>query len=431
MRTERNLNEFYAADPERADALVWGRRGLLKGASLAAMSAALGGVAIPFARFMPEGYLPVALAADGKFEFPGKHPGLVLLGDKPLVAETPAHLLDDPVTPTDRLFIRNNGGIPDVPADPNSWKLKIDGEVNNPLEITLGELKSRFPRVEGQFMLECGGNGRSAFVPKASGNQWTTGGAGCPRWAGVRLKDVLQAAGLKPSAVYTAHYGADPHLSGDATKTPLSRGVRLEKAMDENSILAFELNGEPLPLVNGGPLRLLFPGWAGSASQKWVTRIWIRDKEHDGQGMKGTSYRVPVAPIVPGSKSQGEGFRILESMPVRSIVTSPADGTKLPAGTREIAARGHAWAGDLEVREVWTSIDFGASWQKADLDRPANRHAWQHWRQTVKLPTHGYYELWVRAVDSKGVSQPFAAPNWNPSGYGANVYHRVALLVEA
>lgn len=431
MRIERGLYELYREDPERADALVFGRRGVLKGASLAAMSAALGGVAIPFARFMPEGYLPVALAAEGKAVFPGKHPGLVLLSDKPLVAETPAHLLDDPITPTDRLFIRNNGGVPEMPADPDRWTIKIDGEVHNPLELTVGELKRRFPRVEGVFMLECGGNGRSQFVPQARGNPWTTGGAGCPRWAGVRLKDVLQAAGLKSTAVYTAHYGADPHLSGDPTKVTISRGVRLEKALDENSIIAYEMNGEPLPLIHGGPVRLLFPGWAASASHKWLTRIWIRDREHDGPGMTGTSYRVPVAPIVPGSESKGEGFRVLESMPVRSIITSPADGTRLPKGTREFAARGHAWAGDLEVKEVWTSIDFGASWQKAELDKPVNRHAWQHWRQTIKLPTHGYYELWVRAVDANGVSQPFMAGNWNPQGYGANAYHRIAILVEA
>jgi DMSO/TMAO reductase YedYZ molybdopterin-dependent catalytic subunit len=430
MAAERGLNELYTRDPERADALVFGRRGALKGASLAAMSAALG-AAIPFARLMPEGYLPVALAQEAKPVFPGKHPGLVLLGDKPLVAETPAHLLDDAVTPTDRHFIRNNGTVPDPAADPMAWRIKVDGEVNSPLELALGELKSRFPRVEGQFMLECGGNGRAMFQPPASGNQWTTGGAGCARWAGVRLKDVLQAAGLKGSAVYTAHFGADPHLSGDPTKVPLSRGVRLEKAMDETSLIVLEMNGEPLPQIHGGPVRLLFPGWSGSASQKWLTRIWIRDREHDGQGMRGTSYRVPTAPIVPGSPSKGEGYRVLESMPVRSIVTSPADGTRLPAGTREIAARGHAWAGDLEVQEVWTTIDFGATWQKAELDRPVNRHAWQHWRQKIALPTHGYYELWVRAVDSRGHSQTFAAANWNPSGYGGNVYHRIALLIEA
>ncbi|MCS6876987.1 MAG: sulfite oxidase [Geminicoccaceae bacterium] len=431
MRIERGLHELYADDPERADALVFGRRGVLRGASLLAMSAALGGVAIPFARFMPEGYLPVALAGEAKAVFPGKHPGLVLLSDKPLVAETPAHLLDDPVTPTDRLFIRNNGGIPEAPADPDAWKIRIDGEVHNPLELTVGELKRRFPRVEGVFTLECAGNGRSQFVPQARGNPWTTGGVGCPRWAGARLKDVLEAAGLKSTAVYTVHYGADPHLSGDPTKVTLSRGVRLAKALDEYSILAYEMNGEPLPLLHGGPVRLVFPGWAGSACHKWLTRIWIRDREHDGPGMTGTTYRVPVAPIVPGSESKGEGFRVFEVMPVRSIVTDPPDGTRLPKGTREFRARGHAWAGELEIKEVWTSIDFGATWQRAELDPPVNRHAWQRWRQTVKLPTHGYYELWVRAVDANGVSQPFMAGNWNPQGYGANAYHRIAILVEA
>jgi hypothetical protein len=140
---------------------------------------------------------------------------------------------------------------------------------------------------------------------------------------------------------------------------------------------------------------------------------------------------VPVRPIVPGTDHKGEGFRILESMPVKSLITSPADGTRLPAGAREVAARGHAWAGDLEVAEVWTSIDFGQTWQRAELAAPPNRYAWRRWRATLRLPSEGYYELWARAVDNEGRSQPFAAPNWNPGGYGGNAYHRVALLAEA
>jgi sulfite oxidase len=138
-----------------------------------------------------------------------------------------------------------------------------------------------------------------------------------------------------------------------------------------------------------------------------------------------------VAPIVPGTDHKGEGFRILESMPVKSLITSPADGTRPPAGTRQLEVRGHAWAGDLTVEEVFVSIDFGQTWQKAELRDPINRYAWQHWRTRVELPTHGYYEIWARAVDSGGTSQPFAAPNWNPGGYGGNAYHRVAILVEA
>jgi sulfite oxidase len=395
------------------------------------MGAALG-AAIPFGRFMPAGYVPVALAQEQqRLRLPGKSEELVVLGDKPLVAETPAHLLDPDVTPTALHYIRNNGQIPEAPADSDAWRLTVDGEVEDPIELTLAELQGRFENVTLDLVLECGGNGRSQFVPAARGNPWTVGGVGCARWTGVRLKDVLAATGLKPSATYTAHHGADPHLSGDPEKQALSRGVRLEKALEPHTLVAFAMNGEPIPEVHGAPLRLIVPGWSGSASQKWLTRVQIRDREHDGQGMKGTSYRLPEAPIVPGSEHKGEGFRILESMPVKSLITSPADGTRLPAGTRELAARGHAWAGDLEVSEVWVSVDFGQTWRRAELAEPPNRYAWQRWRATVPLPSEGYYELWARAVDSEGRSQPFAAPNWNPGGYGGNAYHRVAVLVEA
>jgi DMSO/TMAO reductase YedYZ molybdopterin-dependent catalytic subunit len=254
---------------------------------------------------------------------------------------------------------------------------------------------------------------------------------GCARWTGVRLKDVLEAAGPRPSAIYTAHYGADPHLSGDPSKQALSRGIRLEKALEPHTLVAFAMNGEPIPNIHGGPVRLLVPGWTGSASQKWLTRIELRDREHDGQGMKGTSYRLPIVPIVPGTDHKGEGFRILESMPVKSLITSPADGTRLPADAREVQVRGHTWAGDLSVQEVWVTVDFGQSWQKAELATPANRYAWQRWQATLQLPSEGYYEIWARAVDSEGRSQPFAAPNWNPGGYGGNAYHRIAILAEA
>jgi DMSO/TMAO reductase YedYZ molybdopterin-dependent catalytic subunit len=407
-----------------------GRRSVLKGASLTALTAALG-VAVPFGRSMPKGYVPIALAQEARLDFPGKTPELVVLGDRPLVAETPPHLLDDEVTPTSVHFIRNNGQLPEPPADPAAWELTIDGEVNAPLTLKLGELKERFENVTHSLVLECGGNGRTQFAPPARGNPWTTGGVGCARWTGVRLKDVLEAAGPKPSAIYTAHDGADPHLSGDPAKVALSRGIRLEKALEPHTLITFAMNGEPIPNVHGGPLRLLVPGWTGSASQKWLTHIQLRDREHDGQGMTGTSYRLPVTPIVPGSDHKGEGFRILESMPVKSLITSLADGTRPPAGTRELEVRGHAWAGELTVAEVFVSIDFGQTWQKAELRDPINRYAWQRWSTRVRLPTHGYYEIWARAVDSNGTSQPFAAPNWNPGGYGGNAYHRIAILVEA
>jgi DMSO/TMAO reductase YedYZ molybdopterin-dependent catalytic subunit len=278
-------------------------------------------------------------------------------------------------------------------------------------------------------VLECGGNGRSFFTPQARGNQWTNGGAGCAEWTGVRLVDVLKAAGVKSSAVFSGHYGADPHLSGDKGKDAISRGVPIKKLMDENNLIVFAMNGQPLSNIHGGPVRLIVPGWPGSVSAKWLTRIWLRDKYHDGQGMGGFSYRVAIKPMVPGDKPDEKNFKDLESMPVRSIITNVANGTKLAAGTRELNLRGAAWAGDNTVREVDLSIDFGATWQRAKLEKPKNKYDWQRWTTTLKLPSDGYFEIWSRGTDSKGVLQPHMAGFWNPQGYGGNPMHRVAVLV--
>ncbi|MGE0716587.1 MAG: sulfite oxidase [Alphaproteobacteria bacterium] len=432
MRKE-SIAELYRDDPERADALVFGRRGILKGTALAAMGAAVGG-AIPFAGNMPAGLVPAAMAAtagdakvlkmDGKAE-------LSLLGDRPLVAETPEHLLDDAVTPTDKFYIRNNGQVPEPTANPDAWELTIDGEVDKPLKLTLGELKQRFQAVTYKLQLECGGNGRSFFTPEASGNQWTNGGVGNAEWTGVRLKDVLQAAGLKSSAVYTGNFSADPHLSGDPKRLALSRGLPIAKAMEEHTLLAFAMNGKPMPPIHGFPLRLVAPGFPGSASAKWLQRIWVRDREHDGQGMTGTSYRVPIIPIVPGSKADPKNFRVLESMPVRSIITNVRNGAELPDGTRSIDLRGHAWAGEHTVKAVDVTVDYGQTWIACAVDAPPNKYCWQNWRTTVKLPSAGYFELWARATDDTGRMQPPVPAGWNPQGYGGNAMHRVAVLVKA
>jgi sulfite oxidase len=352
----------------------------------------------------------------------------VELGERPLVAETPEHLLDDDTTPIDKFFVRNNGQLPAPASDPDQWKIVIDGEVENRLELSLGELKTRFRPVSRHLVLECGGNGRSFFTPPGRGNQWTNGGVGCAEWTGVRLTEVLQAAAVKSSAVFSGHYGADPHLSGEPNRQALSRGVPIAKLIDENNLIVFAMNGEPLPHIHGGPVRLLIPGWPGSVSAKWLTRIWLRDKVHDGAGMGGTSYRVPIKPMIPGGQPDEANFRDLESMPVRSIITRPANGTRLPAGTRAIDLRGAAWAGDLGVHQVDVSIDYGATWQRTSLGEPRNKYDWQRWTATVRLPSDGYFEIWTRATDQNGRMQPHVAGNWNPQGYGANPMHRIAVL---
>ena len=353
---------------------------------------------------------------------------LTILNNRPWNVETPAHLLDDKITPADKLFIRNNG-IPPMDVDPNNWVLKIEGEsVERPIEISLNDLKTKFPVVELQLTIECGGNGRHEFDPPAKGNQWSTGAVGCPKWKGVRLKDVLKKAGIKNDAVYIGYYGKDTHLSGDANKVVISRGVPIEKAMEDESMIAWGLNGEDLPEMNGYPLRLVFGGWPASTSGKWLEKIVVRNKVHDGPKMEGQSYRVPCEPVQPGTKVKDEDMCIIESMPVKSLITYPKTGAIIKKG-QSLKLRGHAWAGDYSVKKMEVSYDFGSTWRTCQLEGPANRHAWQHWSAEVSLPTNGYYEVWARATDENGVQQPMLVPGWNPKGYLNNACHRIAVKV--
>jgi DMSO/TMAO reductase YedYZ molybdopterin-dependent catalytic subunit len=431
-RLERGLRELYDEDPERADWLVFGRipetnrRGFLKGAGLAAMAAAVG-AAIPFARHMPSGLIPAALAdTPEEFTLYGKQ-GLIVRNDRPVNLETPPHLLDPDITPIANFFVRNNGGVPEEAADPEAWMLAFDGEVENPLEMSLAELKSEFEHVTLQLQLECGGNGRAGFNPSPRGNQWVIGAVGNGEWTGCRMADVLQRAGVKPSAVYTGHYGADPHLSGEPDRPAISRGVPIAKAMDPHTLIVWEMNGEPLPLIHGGPVRVVAPGWPGSCSQKWLTRVWVRDQEHDGPGMTGMSYRMPRHPVAPGAEVEAEDMVVMESMPVKSVITAPETNAHVSAG-EPFEVRGHAWAGDRKVRAMHVSIDYGATWMEAELSEPVNPYAWQRWRAQIELPTDGYYEVWARATDDAGVMQPAVVPGWNPRGYGNNAQHRIAVI---
>lgn len=433
MNKKLGLQKLYAQDPEEADRLLFGRevdpvsrRGFLRNAGLVAMGVALGAPVV-YGSVMPAGLIPAGLMdlPQGS-PIPGKHPDLVILNDKPWNAETPAHLLDDDLTPADRFFIRNNGIVP-AQFDLDKWRLIIDGEaVVKPISLSLKELKSQFETHTYALTLECGGNGRAEFNPPAKGNQWTTGAVGCSSWTGVRLKDVLEKAGLTDKAVYIGYYGADTHLSGDPDKVPISRGVPIEKALEEESLIAWAMNGEDLPVMNGFPLRLVIGGWPASTSGKWLTRISVRDKVHDGAKMKAPSYRVPANTVAPGEKVADEDMVIIESMPVKSLITYPKSGALTSPG-KTIEIRGHAWAGDLEVEAMHVSLDFGATWQSAHLDPPPNRLAWQRWKAQITLPKSGYYEVWARATDSEGTSQPMVVPGWNPKGYLNNATHRIAI----
>jgi len=403
------------------------RRGFLKNASLATLSA-LVGADIIFASTMPKNYVPLVLQENDPVKLFGKDKEMMVLNDQPWNIESPAHLLDDKVTPSSKMFVRNNGLVPDnIVVD--QWTLTVEGEsVKNTKSYSLNELKSRFKQYTYHLTLECGGNGRKEYYPPTEGNQWDVGAVSCAEWTGIRVRDLLADVGIESNAVYLAYHGADMHLSRDPDKEPISRGVPIAKAMEDETLLAFQMNGEDIPIAHGYPLRLIASGFPASVSGKWLTGLSVRNKVHDGAKMESPSYRVPCEPVAPGTEVDPEDMCIIESMPVKSVITYPKSGALL-TGKSSMGIRGHAWAGEHQVASMAYSIDFGTSWHSCKLSSPVNKFAWQHFEATVNFPQKGYYEIWAMATDSKGISQPMLSPGWNPKGYLNNACHRIAVKV--
>ena len=403
------------------------RRNFVGKVALGAMSGIIG-TEIVFGSSMPLEYVPLAIQENDPYKMFAKDKEMVVLNDKPWNIEAKAHLLDDRITSNKSMFIRNNGLIPEN-IDAKNWTLTIDGEsVKQKKTYSLAELKSKFKIYTYQLTLECGGNGRNEFDPPAKGNQWTIGAVSCANWTGIRLRDLLEDVGIKQDAVYIGYHAQDLHLTRNPNKEPISRGVPMKKALMDETILAFQMNGRNIPLAHGYPLRLVAGGWPASVSGKWINRISIRNKEHDGAKMTGSSYRVPKNPVAPGEEVKDSEMAIIESMPVKSLITYPKSGALLESGTT-LKVRGHAWAGELEVSKVMYSIDFGATWKSCSLEKPINRLAWQHFSAGIQFPKKGYYEVWAKAIDSNGKAQPMLVPGWNPKGYLNNACHRIAVKV--
>lgn len=404
------------------------RRKFIKEVTLSSFAAVIG-TEIVFGSKLLKGVVPLAMQDPDPFALFKKDKGMIVLNEKPWNIEARAHLLDDKVTPNSSMFVRNNGKVPEE-LNASKWTLTIDGEsVKAKKTYTLANLKSKFKHHTYQLAIECGGNGRKEFDPPAKGNQWGVGAIHCASWTGVRLRDVLEDAGIKSDAVYIGFHAADVHLSGDSDKEPISRGCPMSKALQDETILAFQMNGENIPEIHGHPLRLVAGGWPASVSGKWVNRISIRNKVHDGNKMNGKSYRVPCKPTAPGEKVKDEDMCIIESMPVKSLITYPKSGAML-SKAKTLKIRGHAWAGELEVAKMEYSIDFGSTWNTCTIDKPVNRLAWQHFTAEIKFPETGYYEVWARATDSNGEAQPMIVPGWNPKGYLNNACHRIAIKVK-
>lgn len=417
-------------DLDRFDMAVSRRRflgGLGGGGTALALLGFGAGTEIALQGLFGRGMIPAAWAAeaDKAAKIAGK-PGMIVHNARPVNGEFPPHLLNDDVTPTERHFVRNNALVPAraEAQNPRGWALTVDGEVHKPLKLSLEELM-QMPSATYQACIECGGNGRANFDPPVRGNPWDRGAIGCSEWTGVRLADLLKRAELKDSAVYTAHYGEDPPIG---SAKPFSRGIPIDKAMEAHTLVAYKMNGKPLHALNGYPVRIVVPGWVGSASEKWLTRIWIRDKVHDSDKMTGYSYRNPAHPVPPGSRPPEEVMKILTAWQIKSMITEPAAETKARAGT-SLTVRGHAWAGESTVDKVLVSTDYGVTWKPTRLIQPANKYAWAHFETKILFDKKGYYEIWARAFDQNGDAQPFRQP-WNPKGYLGNVIHRVPVFID-
>jgi DMSO/TMAO reductase YedYZ molybdopterin-dependent catalytic subunit len=357
-------------------------------------------------------------------------PELRILPTVELNAETPAHLLDDDITPLGRLFARNTGTMPvPTPSDVAAWTFAVDGCVRAPRRWTIGELQQQFETVTRTAVLECAGNGRAFFPEPAGTVLWRHGAAGCVAWTGVRLGDLLRACRPTPDAVYTGHHSPDMRLDGRGPA--LSRGLPLAKALAPETLVAWAVNGEPIPPLHGGPLRIVAPGFPGSASQKWITRIAIRDCEHDGERMRNLHYRLPRVPVRPlGADERYDEtlFEVISDVPMRAVITSPHDGFAAPAGV-PLAVRGHAWSGHTPLESVELSIDGGRSWQVTRLGPLPDTFAWRRFTATLASPSAGPIEIIARASDTAGRSQPLESAPWNPRGYCNNTVHRVGGLL--
>jgi DMSO/TMAO reductase YedYZ molybdopterin-dependent catalytic subunit len=329
-----------------------------------------------------------------------------VMSEKPLNAETPAPRLRSWITPNEVFFDRNQGAMPDPPVDLNAWRLTVAGMVHQEVTLTFDQI-CQMPRATEANTLECSGNSRSLLEKKASGNPWTIGGVGNAIWGGVWLGHVLDLAGLKDGAAHVAFEGLDTPLG--KARINFVRSIPLAKAL-ESTLLAYEMNGEPLPPEHGFPLRSLALGWTGANCVKWLHRITVLDRPFKGFFMDKV-YRV----FQKGEPS--ENGEVVTGLKLKSIITQPLPGEQLRAG--KVTVLGAAYGGEHGVSQVDISIDNGVTWQPAEFIGPSEPHAWRQWQYIWDAPDKGAYTLLARATDAKGQKQPMQA-SWNVLGYGNN-----------
>lgn len=377
--------------------------------------------------FLPSG-LSEGVYNTAKLEaLPGKKP-LIRLSARPPNYETPLSYFTSEFTPNEAFFVRYHlAGIPEE-IDAKRWKLKVGGEgVEEPLEFSLGDLRSNFEPATMAAVCQCSGNRRGFSEPHVAGVQWGLGAVGNAMWKGVRLKDVLARAKVRPETVEIVVNGADgPVLDG----TPdFVKSIPADKALDENTLIAYEMNGAPLPHFNGFPLRLIVPGWTATYWMKHLDSIEASTKPFDGFWVK-KAYRIPAGkfPIVRRFRSQMTSVdEPITEMVVNSMITAPQDGYTLHAG-QTVEVRGLAWDGGYGIKSVDISADGGATWREAELGQDAGRFAFRSFRFAFAPARAGKYQAMAKATNAVGQTQVDRLI-FNPAGYHNNVMRPLTIDV--
>ncbi len=386
-------------------------------------SALAAGLLIPNRLLAAQSELPAGTLASSVMDaLPGKRP-LIKRTFRPPNYETPVPLFRDQFTPNDAFYVRWHMGVPDVTlAD---WRLRIAGPATqSPREFTLKELR-KFKAYEVAAVNQCSGNRRGLFTPHVPGVQWSYGAMGNAIWRGVRLKDVLEAAGLSETALEVQADGADaPTLHGP----DFVKSLPLWKALDADTLIAFEMNGEPLSRWHGFPARLVVPGWTATYWVKSLTQLNVLDKPFDGFWMK-TAYRVPKGLFGPSrfESQDSEQNSPITAIRVNSLIVDPQPGATLPAG-RRTEVLGIAWDSGSGIRGVEVSRDGGATWREATLGRDHGPYSWRQWRFPLTPAQPGEITLMARARARDGSTQGDALIP-NPAGYHHNVVQQVEYRV--
>lgn len=355
-------------------------------------------------------------------DFPQKA-SMILQRSRPPLLETPMEVFDRGVfTPNDQFYVRWHWAVIPTSVDAAAFRLSVRGHVNQTLSLSIGDLL-KLPRVELAAVNQCSGNSRGFFLPRVPGAQWAHGAMGNAQWTGVLLKDVLDRAGVKPGAVQVRFNGLDEPVVPDAPD--FRKSLDIDHARDGEVMIAFAMNGEQLPLLNGFPLRLIVPGWYSTYWVKMLSDIEVLDRQDDNYWM-ATAYTIPDTPhanIKPGQT--GVKMVPISRMVPRSFFTNIADGASLPAGS-VATIRGIAFGGDAGVAKVELSMDDGRTWQPATLGKDHGKYSFRRWQLDIPQLMKGGHSLMVRCTNAAGDIQP-AASNWNTGGFMRNVVETVQL----